>query len=159
MKPGWPGWIRGERHLRLPSGLPKKFQRPSPLDGPSSVQFQLDFRTGRPTTITGPAVTDSERAACSALNARRVRGILQVSQLSPSRESLPPDVWAAFFIRKTREWDVPLISLSKLGLLRDEDGFLESKMGDLSYSRPRACSIPAWGGEPQVCVTTNGEEL
>lgn len=97
-----------------------------PLDEHQSVQFQLDFRTGRPTAITGRFVTSGERAACSAVNARRVRGILQVSQLSPSRESLPPDVWAAAFVRKTREWDVPLISLSKLGLISDEDGFLES---------------------------------
>ena len=100
------------------------------MDGLTSVQLQLDFRTGRPTTITGPVVTDDERAACSAINAKRVRGILQVSQLSPSRESLPPDVWAAAFIRKTREWDVPLISLSKLGLTSDEDEFLESKTPD-----------------------------
>lgn len=97
------------------------------MDGPSPAQFQLDFRTGRPTTITGPHVTPGERAACSAINARRARGILQVSQLSPSRESLPPDVWAAAFIRRTREWDVPLISLSKLGLDSDDDGFLESR--------------------------------
>lgn len=97
------------------------------MDERSPAQFELDFRTGRPTAITGPVVTFSERAACSATNARRARGILQVSQLSPSRESLPPDVWAAAFIRKTREWDVPLISLSKLGLTCDEDDFLESK--------------------------------
>jgi len=96
------------------------------LDERSPAQFELDFRTGRPTSITGPFVTPGERAACSATNARRARGILQVSRLSPSRESLPPDVWAAAFIRKTREWDVPLISLSKLGLTCDEDDFLES---------------------------------
>lgn len=97
------------------------------MDERSPAQYELDFRTGRPTVITGPAVTASERAACSATNARRARGILQVSQLSPSRESLPPDVWAAAFIRKTREWDVPLISLAKLGLTSDEDDFLESE--------------------------------
>ena len=113
--------------LRLHSGLLTPFQRFSPLDESSPVQLQLDFRTGRPTTITGPIVTFGERAACSAINARRARGILQVSQLSPSRESLPPDVWAATFVRKTREWDVPLISLSRLGLDSDEDGFLESR--------------------------------
>ena len=104
-----------------------------PLDKPIQTQFHLDFRTGRPTTISGPVVTHSERAAWSALNARRARGILQVSQLSPSRESHPPDVWAALFIRKTREWDVPLISLSKLGLLRDQDGFLESQTPDIFH--------------------------
>jgi hypothetical protein len=107
--------------------LQPTFQRSSPLDEQFPVQLQLDFRTGRPSAINGPVVSPSERAACSAINARRARGILQVSQLSPSRESLPPDVWAAAFVRKTREWDVPLISLSKLGLTRDEDGFLESK--------------------------------
>lgn len=100
------------------------------MDERPPVQFQLDFRTGRPTTITGPAVTDSERAACSAINAQRARGIIEVSQLSPSRESLPPDVWATTFIRKTREWDVPLISLYKLGLECDADGFLISREPD-----------------------------
>jgi hypothetical protein len=100
------------------------------LDGLYPVQLQLDFRTGRPTTITGRVVTADERAACSAINAKRVRGILQVSQLSPSRQSLPPNVWTAAFVRKTREWDVPLISLSKLGLTSDEDGFLETTAPD-----------------------------
>jgi hypothetical protein len=91
------------------------------LDGRLPAQLQLDFRTGRPTAISGAGTSSSERAACTALDAQRALGILQISQVSLSRESLPPDVWAAAFSRRTREWDVPLISLAKLGL--EEDGF------------------------------------
>lgn len=120
--------------LAIASGLQPKFQQIPTLDEQFPVQLQLDFRTGRPTAITGPVVSIGERAACSATNAKRARGILQVSQLSPSRESLPPDVWAASFVRKTREWDVPLISLSKLGLTSDEDGFLESETPEIFHA-------------------------
>lgn len=96
------------------------------MDESHSTQLKLDFRTGRPTTINGRHVSDSERAACSAINRERVLGISQISQFSPSRESIPADVWAATFIRKTREWDVPLISLNRLGLIDDDDGLRAS---------------------------------
>jgi hypothetical protein len=95
---------------RLKTGRHSKSKQSIQLDERSPAQYELDFRTGRPTAITGPVVTSGERAACSATNARRTRGILQVSQLSPSRQSLPPDVWAAAFIRKTRDRDVPLVA-------------------------------------------------
>lgn len=127
----------GNENLSSRPTLPVVF----PLDESSTVQLHLDFRTGRPTAIGGAVVSDVERAACAALNRRRARGILEAAQLAPSGESISPDVWTTAFTRKVRDWDVPLVSLAKLGLTHDEDGFLTS---DFLLPLPPGAEASPW---------------
>lgn len=91
------------------------------------TQSHFDLRTGRETAITGAIVSASDRAACSALNRQRAKGIEEATRRAPSRESAPADVWAALVAARAREWAVPLISLGLLGLSRDRDGMLASR--------------------------------
>jgi hypothetical protein len=97
------------------------------VNGIASTQFHIDFRTGRETTLTCAAFGDGERSACSALNRQRAQGIQEAARSAPSRESLSADVWAALVASRAREWVVPLISLSGLGIGRDADGMLKSR--------------------------------
>lgn len=87
-----------------------------------SEQFQIDFLTGQPTAISGPVLTAAGRTACSALNRQRARGILALSQYTPSGQPVPVDVWTTALTRQSREWRVPLISLTGLGFVREEEG-------------------------------------
>lgn len=52
---------------------------------------------------------------------------MEAASFVASRESISVDVWDANFARRCAEWDVPLISLEKLGIFSDRDGYLESK--------------------------------
>ena len=52
---------------------------------------------------------------------------MEISQQTPPSESLQADVWATSFTRKANSWDVPLIALEKLGIFKDNDGFLTSE--------------------------------
>jgi len=81
------------------------------LDGNTPTQLHIDFRTRRPTAIDFLSPTADQRAACTALNRERTRGILEAAQLTPSRESFPVDVWNAIFARKSKQKGVPLIPL------------------------------------------------
>jgi hypothetical protein len=96
------------------------------VNGIASVQFHIDFRTGRETALTGAAFGGGERAACSALNRRRAQGLQEAAKSTPSRESLSPDVWAATVAARASSWNVPLVNLSGLGLARDADDMLTS---------------------------------
>jgi len=96
------------------------------LNENEDYQYYLDYRTGCATAITGRFNSERLRAACSALNRARTVGIMEISQQTPPGESLQADVWAASFTRGASSWDVPLISLEKLGIDRDRDGFLTS---------------------------------
>lgn len=51
---------------------------------------------------------------------------MEVSQQSPSGQSLPLDVWTTSVGRGAEEWDVPLIPLSCFGIQHDRDGFREA---------------------------------
>ncbi len=107
-----------------PSPPPYPLQNAFPLDESLSGQLQIDFFTGQPTDLWRPITSSAGRAACSALNRERARGILETFKLSPSSESLSTDVWTTNFTLRAREWSLPLISLTKLGLVRDQDGLV-----------------------------------
>jgi hypothetical protein len=96
------------------------------LDGNTPIQFHIDFRTQRPIGIDFLSPTADQRAACTALNRERTRGILEATQLTSSRQSFPVDVWNAIFARKSKQKGVPLIPLERLGIHHDEDGMLSS---------------------------------
>jgi len=117
------------------------------LDGHSSAQLHLDFRTGRPTAIDARSSSDTQRAACTSLNRERTRSILEAAQFSPPGEQIPAHVWDAAFTRRSREWELPLISLEKLGIFHDRDG-LRSSNGNLIAlpSGAEACPYydPEW---------------
>lgn len=54
---------------------------------------------------------------------------MEAAQLAPPGESLSVDVWTAALVRRTREWELPLISLEKLGICHDDDGLQFSISG------------------------------
>jgi len=117
------------------------------LDGHSSAQLHLDFRTGRPTAIDAGSPSSAQRAACTALNRERTRSILEAAQFSPPGEQIPADVWDATFTRKSREWELPLISLEKLGIFHDKDGLRSSNKDLIALpSGAEACPYhdPEW---------------
>lgn len=90
-------------------------------------QLYLDLRTGQPTGIIPDADPAEQRAACTAINRRRTRGILEVSKQSPPGEQVSIDVWTTALGRGAEEWEVPLIALSNFGIKHDEDGFREAE--------------------------------
>ena len=97
------------------------------MDERLSAQYHFDFRTGQQSAIgKSGGNTHEQRAACTAINRIRARGILEAAQLAPPGESISTDVWSAALARRTREWELPLISLPKLGIEHDEDGLQES---------------------------------
>lgn len=112
------------------------------MNEPSESQFHLDFRTGRPTAIPGPGVTGDVRSACAALNRERVRGLTEADRQTASRESIPPDVWAATFAQRCHEWAVPLIHLSALGISHTDERLLHSSFLAPLKSGAEAC--PFW---------------
>ena len=136
-------WIQAEEVRSCPPSKPRLYSRESfclrneasispdhftktILDGNTPTQLHIDFRTRRPTAIDFFRPTADQRAACTALNRERTRGILEAAQLAPSRESFPVDVWNAIFARKSKQKGVPLIPLEQLGIHHDEDGMLSS---------------------------------
>ena len=105
-------------------------------------QLEIDFVTGLPTALSGPVVSPEERATCSALNRERARGILEAVKFAPSGQSFPVDVWNATFTRRAREWSLPLISLAKLGFVREEEGLVCPP--SLFALKPGAEAQPYW---------------
>ena len=95
--------------------------------GTASEDYYLDFRTGSTSAIRGSEISESIRAACSALNRRRTRAIREASQENASGESLSADAWSVAFERRLNEWELPLVPLEKLGIFIDRDGYIESK--------------------------------
>jgi hypothetical protein len=59
----------------------------------------FDFRTGRPTAISGSATSESQRAACATLNRERTSGILEAAQNHAPGESLSVNAWTEIFER------------------------------------------------------------
>ena len=97
------------------------------MNGNASTQSNFDFRTGRETAIATALFSEGDRAACSALNRQRAKGIQEAARQAPSRQPFTPDVWAALVAKRSREWGVPLIRLDGLGLGRDPDDHLISQ--------------------------------
>lgn len=110
-------------------------------------QARFDLRTGRETGICGPEISDDDRAACSALNRQRAKGIQEATRPAPSRQSLSADAWAALVASRARDWSVPLIPLQCLGLSRDGDGMLVSQKLVTLKSGAEACPFAdhEWG--------------
>ena len=96
------------------------------MDEIFASQFQLDFRTGVTSAIHGSAFCADQRSACIALNRLRARGILETNQLFAPGEQVSLNVWETTFARRAREWQLPLISLDKLGIHHDRDGLRSS---------------------------------
>jgi len=97
----------------------------------SARNLSFDFRTGRPTAISGTETGKSQRATCTAVNGERTRGILEAAQSYAPGEQIPIDVWTSAIERRLAEWDTPVVNLADLGLNYDQEGFLES-----SFLRP-----------------------
>ena len=110
--------------------------------------FTRDPRTGQTTAITGTHISAEQRAACTALNRRRTRGILEGGQQTPAGEQSSINAWTPAFERKLTEWGVPLIDIARLGI-RDEEGFL-------SPAQPFAQSLPS-GAEAAPFLDTEQE--
>lgn len=51
---------------------------------------------------------------------------MEAVKLAPSGQPPPPDVWTALVSRAFREWDFSLISLDRMGLRHDDEGFIYS---------------------------------
>lgn len=119
------------------------------MDGFSAAQIPFDFRTGRPTAVDYHTPCAVQRAACTALNRERTRGILQAAQSPSSRESVSADVWQEAFARTSQRLEVPLIPLSHLGIHHDADGIPISDY--LIPLKPGAEASPYWDREFQ-CV-------
>lgn len=115
------------------------------LDESCSEQLQIDFLTGLPTAISRPVLTVAGRSTCAALNRERARGILALSQHTPSGQPVPVDVWTAALTRQSREWQVPLISLGELGFLRGDEGLICP--ASLIPLAPGAEASPYWHRE------------
>jgi len=49
-----------------------------------------------------------------------------VSEQAPPGKPVSPDVWTTSFERGIGEWEVPLVSLDRLGIHHDRDGFRTS---------------------------------
>jgi len=47
---------------------------------------------------------------------------LELSQLTPPGQSVSPDVWAANVERGAKDWEIPLVALSSLGISHDSEG-------------------------------------
>lgn len=101
---------------------------PDPLHERFTAQLDFDYRTRRPTGIRFSEPAVHQRSACNTLNRERARGLLEAARYAPPGESIPVDVWNAGFARKCAEWGIPLIPLSWLGIERDDDGLLSSKV-------------------------------
>ena len=93
----------------------------------SHENLSFDFRTGRPTAISGPETGGAQRATCAAINAERAGGIIEAAQSHAPGEPISADVWTGSLERALSDWDAPLIELSRLGLTYDKEGFLVSE--------------------------------
>ncbi|MFD2255744.1 hypothetical protein ACFSSA_03565 [Luteolibacter algae] len=107
--------------------------------------LSFDFRTGRPTAISGHKTGEAQRATCSAINAARTSGILEAAQSYAPGEQVPVDVWTNSFERALNDWETPLIELSNLGLNYDNEGFLNSSY--LTPLKSGAEAEPYWDEE------------
>lgn len=92
-------------------------------DESSQEIFYFDPRTGVPTAIIGPEVSSAQRAACTAFNRQRTRGILQVREAAQRREQIPAHVWSQSFTGRLNDWEVPIVSLQDLGIQVDDGSF------------------------------------
>lgn len=112
------------------------------------IQLEIDFRTGIPTAIRGDDASDVVRQACRSLNRERTRGLLAVAQQTPPGQSTSLDVWATAIGAAARGWEVPPVSLAKLGIFRDSEGFLIAP--DLRPLTPGAEAQPYADDEVRV---------
>lgn len=96
-----------------------------PKDESAQEIFYFDSLTEAPTAIIGPDVSPAQRAACTAFNRQRTRGIIHVREAAQRREQIQADVWRHAFTGRLNEWEVPIVSLERLGI-RVEDGHFES---------------------------------
>jgi len=97
-----------------------------PKDESAQAKFYFDELTGVLTTITGPKVSSSQRAACTSLNRQRAGGIIQVREAAQRREQIPADVWRHAFTGRLNEWEIAIVSLDRMRIWI-EKGDLESR--------------------------------
>lgn len=122
---------------------------PPPLNDQPLDQYEFDFRTGCPTSITGDALSKEQWRICTGINRARARGIQETARQAPSRQSVSIDVWTAAVARESKIWDVPLVSLERLGFYFDELGALASKQLKRLNEGKEAS---AWQDEDTNCV-------
>lgn len=97
-----------------------------PQDESAKGNLHFDYLTGIPTSIDGPDVSWSQRATCAALNRQRAGGIIEVREEAQRRQPISAHVWRDALARRLEEWEVPLVSLERMGVRIDSDGFFES---------------------------------
>lgn len=90
------------------------------------IQYEIDLLTGYQTAIFSDAVSEGIRSACTALNRQRTRGILEAAKYIAPSEQVQTNVWATTFERQSQQWEAPLVSLNKLGITHDADGFVST---------------------------------
>ena len=90
-------------------------------------QYEFDFRTGCPTAITGDTLSVEQWRTCTRINRERARGIQETHRTTPSRKSVPPHVWHATVAAESKLWDLPLVSLDRLGFYFDDLRALASR--------------------------------
>ena len=85
---------------------------------------EIDRRTGRISAISGASVSSDIRLACGALNRQRTRAIYEASHELAPRESSAAHVWKESVAGRLEEWALPFVSLERLGVAVDREGFL-----------------------------------
>ena len=98
------------------------------MNEPEQHQYQIDFLTGFSTAITDDSTSWRIRSACTAINKQRARGIQEAAKFTAPSEPVSLDVWSASFEQQARQWEVPLVPLSKLGITFDKDGYPSSSL-------------------------------
>lgn len=114
-----------------------------------STQPQLDFITGRSSYINRGVASIAERKACAELNRQRASAIKESAREYAPSESIPRDVWAASFARRSKLLEVPLISLNGMGLSDDDvEAMCSVKLGNVGFGR----EATAWEDEREGVV-------
>ena len=91
------------------------------MNEPSDIQYEADGLTGIQTAIMDDSISEEIRFACSLLNERRAKGILEIVKHTPSNQLVSSDVLLASFERRAQRKKVRLIPLCDLGLYREKD--------------------------------------
>lgn len=105
-----------------------------------AIQYEVDYLTGHPTSITGTQTSPQLRSACTTLNRRRARGLCEAAGAVAPRQQGSIDAWSAAVKSRWLEWGVPIVSLRRLGLSFDQDHFLTSTK--LTALKPGAEASP-----------------
>lgn len=112
--------------------------------------YEIDYKTGLATAITGDKVSDGVRQACDALNRTRSGAIEKAIIEASQRESIKINDWTASFERVAAESDTYSIPLDKLGIESDKDGFLTTESALMEPLESGAEAIPYLDKEAKV---------